>query len=331
MPSPVYEPTTCVVCGHADADVIADSDAIRREVEELWAYHQRRLRPSTPPARLMDRVAFSEHPPLHIVRCRGCGLVYRNPVERRHELAEIYQDSAPDVSSLRALHETQRASARTQARRLSRVMRHRGSGFEVGSYVGAFLSAARDVGLRFEGVDVNPAVNAFTRSLGFAVHDGELSDVVHTGQVDAVAIWNTFDQLADPRGALRAAWALLRPRGVLALRVPNGGVYAALRARLDAAPPVAAAARALLAQNNLLAFPYRFGFTPSALARLLEECGFSIAHVHGDVLVPVADGYTREWARLEERMVKAAVRPLARLRPASAPWFEIYARRERAP
>ena len=93
MRSPVYEPTTCVVCGHADADLIADADAIRREVEELWAYHERRLRPSTPPARLMDRVAFSEHPPLHVVRCRTCGLVYRNPIERRHELAEIYEES----------------------------------------------------------------------------------------------------------------------------------------------------------------------------------------------------------------------------------------------
>src|SRR4051812_5508575 len=62
-----YEPARCVVCGHADARVIAGRDDLRDEVERLWEYHQRRMRPETPPERLMDRVAFSAHPPIHLV------------------------------------------------------------------------------------------------------------------------------------------------------------------------------------------------------------------------------------------------------------------------
>ena len=50
-----------------------------------------------------------------------------------------------------------------------------------------------------------------------------------------------------------------------------------------------AAARAVLAQNNLLTFPYRWGFTPQSLTRLLSETGFSVRRIRGDVLVPVAD------------------------------------------
>lgn len=328
MPAPVYELTSCVVCGHADAAVVADADAIRREIEELWAYHQRRLRPDTPPERLMDRVAFSQHPALRIVRCRGCGLVYRNPIERPHELEDIYEapPAEPDLPrTARALHDTQRTAARAQAKRLLAVLGHRGAGLEVGSYVGAFLAAARDEGLRFEGVDVNRTVNGFTRSLGFTVHDGEFAKLPDHPGVDALAIWNTFDQLPDPRATLKAARDLLQPGGVLALRVPNGGAYVAWRKRLEGPRPMRAAARAVLAQNNLLGFPYRFGFTVGALSRLLHEAGFRVVRVFGDVLVPTADAWTRPWARVEEHLLKLAARPLARVRAAEAPWFEIYA------
>ena len=44
---------------------------------------------------LMDRVAFSQHAPLRLVRCRECGLVYRNPVERATELDAIYARGRP--------------------------------------------------------------------------------------------------------------------------------------------------------------------------------------------------------------------------------------------
>ena len=62
--------------------------------------------------------------------------------------------------------------------------------------------------------------------------------------------------------------------GVLAIRVPNGAFYAAVRRRLDGiAGPIA---RALLAHNNLLGFPYRHGFTVQSLTLLLEDTGFDV-------------------------------------------------------
>src|SRR5438874_420160 len=208
--SPAYEITQCIACGSNDSKEIADAEDVRREVELLWAFHGRRLRPSTPPERLMDRVAFSEHPPFRLVECARCGLVYRNPIERAYELDSIYADATPSPELLQGLHETQRAAYRVQARRLLRGLGRRGSGIEIGSYVGAFLAAARDVGLQFEGLDVNADVNCFTRTLGFTVHDGDLESFTRDREVDAVAIWNTFDQLPDPRGAANAAWNLLR-------------------------------------------------------------------------------------------------------------------------
>jgi SAM-dependent methyltransferase len=276
----------------------------------------RRLSPGTPPERLVDRVAFSQDAPWRVVQCRQCTLVYRNPVERREALRSTYADEEPARDAMLALHEAQTESCRAQARRLTRHLSRRGTGLEVGSYVGAFLAAARSAGWKFEGLDVNPSVNAFTRSLGFIVHDGDLEHFRPERSFDAVAIWNTFDQLPDPRAAIRGAARLLRDGGALAVRVPNGECYRYWQGKLGAR------ARALavwvLAYNNLLTFPYRFGFSPRSLTRLLGDLGLRVDRVVGDVLVPTADEWTRRWAALEER----ALKPLTRR---WMPWFEVYA------
>ena len=312
-----YDLARCAVCGSADSEVVAEPAQIRAESELLWEYHMRRLSPRTPPERLVDRVAFSQDPPWRLVRCPSCDLLYRNPAEKREALIATYRDAAPERDALQALHDAQRQTYRGQARRLRRAAGRRGSGLEVGSYVGAFLAAAREHRWTFEGLDINPHVNAFTRSLGFTVHDGDL-DSFHPGRTfDAVTIWNTFDQLPDPANAVRAARRLLAPGGTLAIRVPNGSCYRLWRRRMDAPGPLGAAAVGLLAQNNLLTFPYRFGFSPASLSKLLRQEGFAMSHVHGDVLVPTADEYTRRLAALEERLLKPLTRPWT-------PWFEVY-------
>lgn len=297
-------------------------------MEALWEFHLRRLRSGTPARQLVDRVAFSQDPPLRLERCVACGLVFRNPRERASELTDIYAGEAPGAAVLKALHETQRRSYRAQARRLAAVVGRPGHGLEVGSYVGAFLAAARERGWRFEGVDVNTHAAAFARGLGFDVAPGELGDISASRRFDAIAIWNVFEQLPEPRQAARLARERLRPGGVLAVRVPNGACYAALRGRLGG--PLGALARAVLAHDNLLGFPYRHGFTVPSLTRLLEEAGFRIVRVHGDALVPIADRWTRRWAAMEERMVKGAVRAALVATGARAvhlaPWIEVYAK-----
>lgn len=323
--SPAYELARCPVCAGADTRQLADHDAVRREVEALWEFHTRRLRPGTPPARLTDRVAFSQHPPFRIVECLVCGQVYRNPREREHVVEAAYAGDAPDDAVLAALFDTQLASYRAQAARLTRIARRAGSGLEVGSYVGGFLAAARDRGWRFEGVDVNAAACAFVRRRGYSVTTGDIASVPGDRRFDAVAIWNCLDQLTDPRGTLVAARRILSPGGTLAVRVPNGGLYAALRPWLDRGA-VAAPARVLLAHNNLLGFPYRWGFTVASLTRLLAATGFRVVRAVGDTLVPIADEHTRWWAAIEERALKGVMRVAARPAARAAPWFELYAR-----
>jgi SAM-dependent methyltransferase len=313
----------CPACGANDAERVAGAEEIRAELEMLWAFHGRRLRPDTPAEHLADRVAFSQAPPLNVVRCRCCELVYRNPRERADVLVSLYAHETPEPAVLEALFETQRASYAAQARRLTQIAGHVGTGLEVGSYVGAFLAAAGEQGWRFDGVDVNEEVNAFARAKGLRVATGDLASCDGDRRYDAIAFWNCFDQLPEPRRAVRQARSRLRDGGLIAIRVPNGAFYARVRRRLHG--PAAPLARALLAHNNLLTFPYRHGFSPRTLSRLLEASGFTVVRARGDTLVPIADEWTRPWAALEERWLKRAMRAAAR-DAGAAPWFELYAR-----
>src|SRR5688572_12551856 len=93
----LYEFARCVVCGAADAREVAGPAELREERELLWQFHMRRLSPRTPPERLVDRVAFSQPAAWRVVQCRTCGLVYRNPAEKRDVLRETYStDESPD-------------------------------------------------------------------------------------------------------------------------------------------------------------------------------------------------------------------------------------------
>ena len=329
--SPVaYELARCHVCGGAETDELASAAGVRDEMELLWEFHTRRVHGDSPPEKLLDRAAFSERPPVRVVRCRECGLVYRNPQEKARELHAAYEsEDGLDTTILEALHKTQRRSYRAQARRLSAVAGLAGSGLEVGSYVGAFLAAARADDWRFEGVDINPAAVRFAQGKGFTVTEGSIDAIAPTRRFDAVAIWNCLDQLADPRHVIARARMLLAPRGVLAIRVPNGEAYARWRDTAVNGRLGHSVARMVLAHNNLLTFPYRYGFTLRALKRLLRDAGLETVRIHGDTLVPIADAYTRRWAGAEEKLVKGALRMARRLRITganSAPWIEVYAR-----
>jgi SAM-dependent methyltransferase len=315
-----YEIGPCPACGAGSFTTIVSPDGVRDELEQLWAFHTRRLRGHTPPGLLHDRVAFSQRPPLAIARCDSCSLVFRNPRERAHLLVELYRDEAPDEAALRALFDNQRVSYAAQAERLTAVYGGKGRGLEVGSYVGAFLHAARDRDWDFVGVDVNETINEFARAQGHTVVAGTIDDVADA-KFDVIALWNCFDQLPDPVAAANAARERLHERGMIALRVPNGDFYLEWRARLHTR--MRALARAALAHNNLLAFPYRYGFTVQSLTMLLEHTGFRVEQCFGDVLVPIADRWTHRWARLEERLVKRA---LAALPAERSPWIEVYAR-----
>lgn len=331
----------CVVCGSDAQEVICPEEEVRAHLEYLRLFHRRRLRPKSNGAisssALTDRADFTQDYTTDVVACRGCGLVFRNPRPPATVITETYAQDHYGASRLEALFEAQVELYRPKAQMLRRWLPvgPETRVIEVGSFVGGFLAAGQEHGWDMFGIDPGEAVDAFCRGQGLRVFRGTLSEApLETNSIDCVAIWNTFDQLPYPEPTITAARRALRPGGILAVRVPNGACFRFATAWTHRLPrPLRGWLRAALAWNNLLAFPYLYGYSVRTLDRLLSQFGLERVSIEPDTLTRLADAQTKTWAAWEERLLKLFFRLAVRvdmLRPAStlacAPWLDAYYR-----
>jgi SAM-dependent methyltransferase len=306
--------------------------------DEARRFHAARLR-SRRLDELEERASFTRSDAARLFECRACGLLARWPRPSpdwnvRRYAEDRYSDDrlAEMIASSRALHRRQLPVLRRLVTTPSpRIV-------EVGSFVGGFLEVARTAGLHAVGADPNPQLVESCRARGLHVVEGTLAAYARSevgADTDVVAIWNTFDQLADPRPELEIAAWLLRPGGLLAVRVPNGVAFRVLHGMRDRARRAARRFfEACLAWNNLLSFPYLHGYGMASLDRLVPRYGFERAMVRGDVLGPLVGAASSSYARSEETAVKRLQRAWIALQARdsasplpAAPWLDVYYRR----
>jgi SAM-dependent methyltransferase len=110
--------------------------------------------------------------------------------------------------------------------------------------------------------------------LGCDTHTGMLETIPskYNSKCSVVSLRDTLEHLVDPISSIQQAWKLLRPGGLLYLKVPNFNCLAA--------------------QSNLHVFDWfevdhLFYFTPSSIKTLLFNCGFD--HIHTETLVSQYD------------------------------------------
>jgi hypothetical protein len=181
------------------------------------------------------------------------------------------------------------------------------------------------------GVDPGHDVTAFCHDRGLPVVRGTVeAAALEPGSFDAIVIWNTFDQLPDPHPTLAETVRLLTNGGLLVIRIPNGLFYSratALRSQLPAwlRPPVTVT----MAWNNLLTFPYLYGYSAHALSVLTASYGYRRVTCVPDTLMSAPAGHTKIWARVEERLCHSMCRMSwgagwTSDRFATAPWLDMY-------
>jgi SAM-dependent methyltransferase len=311
----------CDACGDAAAEVVASAAELASQAELAKRFHRDRIARRSRAA-LVERGSFTHGYATELLACRSCNLVYRSPRPMADSVLHAYEDERYAAERLSQMIASQRALFRPKARALADVLGRGARVLEVGSFVGGFLHEARESGLEAVGIDPNDQMAELSRRAGLQVVPETLEafaarrDLPH---FDAIAIWNTFDQLPRPRAALAAALRVLRPAGLLLLRFPHGACFR----RLSAAKPWPVRA---LAWNNLLGFPYLHGYGLQSLDVLARKFVMIRTSVAGDTLGPVADESYARWARLEERLVKAAQRRKWARDLGLAPWLDVQLR-----
>jgi SAM-dependent methyltransferase len=327
----------CRLCGSTRSRLVCSAEDIAAQHRFLECFYRSRWSRQDA-ASATDRVHFTQDYATAVVSCRDCGLLYRNPRPTAQAVTKAYATEHYDEAYLRAELTAQRRWARTKVAELARYLvksakRSRPRVLEVGSFVGGFLLEGQNQGWDMVGVDPGRDVAAFCRERGLPIFEGTLDEARFTpGSFDAVAVWNTFDQLPDPRSLLEKALLLLRDGGVLVLRVPNGASFAwMIKMRALVPSSFRRPFDVAMACNNLLTFPYLYGYSARHLERLAEPYGFRLAGCVPDQVVSAPPGHLAWWAVAEERTVKGLFYAIATLWRddrsglyRSSPWLDCF-------
>ena len=233
-----------------------------------------------------------------LVRCRPCGLLYKDPPPAEFVLLHYEDVYGQDTVSgridehRRAVFERFLVEVRPfGTRRL----------LDVGCGSGQFLALARAHGWTTEGVEVSPRGAALARTRGLTVHPdlAQLPDACF----DVVTLWNVVDFFLRPVEQLAEIHRVLAPGGLVFVRTPNAAFQlAAWRlSRVVVWPPSLAR---LVADAH---FFQPLVWTAPTLRRLLLTAGFIDVRVRNSPLTP-GDPY-RGVSRRRARFV-AAVKSL---------------------
>ena len=265
---------------------------------------------------------------LQMRRCRGCGLLA--PVDPPHGRE---QTAWYETEYWKLFSEEQTGTERDNIYAhilawMERLSPQRGTVLDVGCGGGRFLSLCQAKGWKAVGVEPSLEATALARRRGLEVHGQAWpAPVIADESVEAVTFINVLDHLPDPVGALREAARVLKPAGLLYIRVLNAPFHAWLK-RSFAHVGLEQVAVLHLYGFNRRAFPLllpRFGFEPLAVRASPPAQGYA----YQKRVMPPAWQYRA--LKLADRVFYIASRALGLDRLGWGPSLEVMARKTSVP
>ena len=203
---------------------------------------------------------------LGVRECDRCGVLFVSPRLTKAAMEDVFAEHYFDYDDLECWGE-RRSKVFADVMRLLELRGVR-KVFDVGAAYGHFVKYAQERGLMAAGSDISArAVEVGRRQFALELYAGALEDLSLPNQsVDAVVSLDAFYYVADPRAELDAMRRLVKPGGVIVLRLRNG-LWSRLLAR-------AAGFRAVT--RSPLPAPHLWGFTPQSISHLLEASGWRV-------------------------------------------------------
>ena len=227
-------------------------------------------------------------------RCRRCGLVTVATKPPVTAIQEYYRcPYAADWLSREA--DGHRRGLFARLLQEIRTRRAPGRLLDVGCASGLLVHQALQTGWEATGVEISPlACRRAKEEFGLDLFQGELAEACFPeAAFDVVTFVDVLDHLDDPLGQLREAYRVLKPGGLLVVRVPNFPVQSAVR-RLSLA--LGRLSGRLLSDFGVIHF---YNFSCRTLKLLLEKAGFCEVEVRpswmvgADLCGPLGHRWTR--------------------------------------
>jgi len=229
-----------------------------------------------------------------VVRCVNCGLVYVNPRPTSEMLIRLYSDyhkrGGKDEHSWTIL---MKDNFKEVSAFLNKLFPERGKLLDIGCAYGHFIKIMEGHGWLVTGVDPSSEAVASARKKDLRVLETTIEDAMFPeASFDAVTAFYVVEHLADPFTAVKKIFNMLKPGGIVVLRIPH-------------TTPIAKFLAFWGIKNNLYDLPYHlYDFSPKTVSLLLEKAGFS--------LISVMPGMPTLPKRYAERLISIASGDFAR-------------------
>lgn len=199
-----------------------------------------------------------------VVKCEECGFVYVNPRPSLDALREMYADyHSSRIGDPELWRSYMGRVFSAAADELQRLLPEGASVLDVGCGHGYFVEEAAARGFSAKGVDLTENTVAFARDRGLDVVEGTVETAgFDDGSFDAVTMFYVLEHLTEPLATLRKVLQVLKPGGVLLLRVPH-------------TTPIVTLLDLFSIENNLYDPPFHLSdFSPETMKRTLRQAGF---------------------------------------------------------
>ena len=215
-------------------------------------------------------LVFSTQDLFDYVKCRECGFVYAVQMIT-HEARTLIYGGLTGTGMVEVCCSP--AGKAADAQRFSfpleliRKYQKRGRLLDVGCGAGNFLDQARKAGFSVEGIETHEEFRKAAREqYDIEVRNGIFEEMEwRENDFQVVTMWETLEHIYNPKAAIKKAFEILSPKGILAISVPNLANFGFLMMREYSA--------------------HRGGehinfFSPATLARMLTDCGFTVVETH---------------------------------------------------
>lgn len=205
----------------------------------------------------------------NIVQCKACGLIYENPrLTEAEDLKNIIADGVEVEHKKEVWYDAKIKLFQNNLKRIERIV-SKGKLLDVGCGYGTFLEIARNNSWQVEGVEIAESASRYTKEkLGIRVFKslGEIQP--ENSNLSLVTFWEVLNQMYHPQEALLEAKKILRPGGLVALRLQNAAFHVHIQRILMRLGSI----HALLGSMPFIF--HRYIFSADTIKKMLEKAGF---------------------------------------------------------
>lgn len=227
-----------------------------------------------------------------LYRCRRCAFLFVLPRPSTDDLKALYTDEYFAGDDMAAATLAFRTPVFQQClETLLHLFPRRGRLLDVGCWTGDFVEAANHAGFPASGIELSTKAARFAANVRkLDVRCCTLSTAPFAaGSFDVVTMLDVLEHLLDPVAELEYARALLKPAGVIVVRVPNT-VFHLAKTRV---------CRLLKVSDIGLQTRYHLNhFTPRTLRSTLQRAGFELLALQVGAPELIAHTpWARPWAK----------------------------------